>query len=97
MALKDKKEGGLRLINASWVWTEPHSKRLKIRLSVQRQVMHGAILQQVYFMMVAALLVTTTANIIATLLLYIRALLLNMLSGINSAPIVQQYTRIRWD
>ncbi len=51
VALKDKKEGGLKLINASWIWTEPHSKRLKVRLSVQRQVMHGAILQQVYILM----------------------------------------------
>ncbi len=48
VALKDKKEGGLKLINASWIWTEPHSKRLKVRLLVQGQVMHGAILQQVY-------------------------------------------------
>jgi nonsense-mediated mRNA decay protein 3 len=34
-------------MDASWVWTEPHSKRLKVKLVVQREVMHGAVLQQV--------------------------------------------------
>lgn len=36
----------LKLIDAAWVWTEPHSMRLKIKLTVQKEVIHGAILQQ---------------------------------------------------
>jgi len=36
----------VKLVDASWVWTEPHSKRLKIKLTVQREAFRGAILQQ---------------------------------------------------
>jgi len=35
-----------RLVDASWIWTEPHSMRLKIRLTVQKEVQHGTVLQQ---------------------------------------------------
>ncbi|XP_021568659.1 60S ribosomal export protein NMD3 isoform X4 [Carlito syrichta] len=38
----------VRLVDASFVWTEPHSKRLKVKLTVQKEVMNGAILQQVF-------------------------------------------------
>ncbi|KAL3781096.1 hypothetical protein ACHAW5_005003 [Stephanodiscus triporus] len=39
--------GRVRLVDAAWVWTEPHSMRLKIRLTIQREVTSGgAILQQ---------------------------------------------------
>ena len=38
--------GKVRLVDASWVWTEPHSMRLKIRLTIQREVSGGTILQQ---------------------------------------------------
>ena len=31
-----KKE--LKLVDASWIWTEPHSKRLKIRVTVRKEV-----------------------------------------------------------
>ena len=30
-----------------WIWTEPHSMRLKIKITIQKEVMNGAILQQV--------------------------------------------------
>jgi hypothetical protein len=30
-----------------WIWTEPHSLRLHIKLTIQKEVMNGAILQQV--------------------------------------------------
>ncbi|KAL3827372.1 hypothetical protein ACHAXA_003106 [Cyclostephanos tholiformis] len=46
---KRNEEGGgrVRLVDAAWVWTEPHSMRLKIRLTIQREVTSGgAILQQ---------------------------------------------------
>mmetsp|Transcript_6339 Transcript_6339/g.11299 ORF Transcript_6339/g.11299 Transcript_6339/m.11299 type:complete len:617 (+) Transcript_6339:93-1943(+) len=39
--------GRVRLVDAAWVWTEPHSMRLKIRLTIQREVESGGtILQQ---------------------------------------------------
>ena len=36
----------LKLIDAIWIWTEPHSLRLKIKITVQKEVINGAILQQ---------------------------------------------------
>lgn len=39
-------ERNMRLVNAGWVWTEPHSMRLKVRLTVQKEVQRGTILQQ---------------------------------------------------
>jgi len=49
LALLLKKPRGLtqvRLIDASYVWTEPHSKRIKLKLTVQKEVVAGAVLQQ---------------------------------------------------
>lgn len=36
----------VKLIDANWIWTEPHSRRLKIKVTVQSEVFNGAILQQ---------------------------------------------------
>ncbi len=36
----------VRLVDAGWIWTEPHSLRLKVRLTVQKEVQTGTILQQ---------------------------------------------------
>jgi nonsense-mediated mRNA decay protein 3 len=36
----------VKLIDAVWIWTEPHSLRLKIKLTIQKEVTNGAILQQ---------------------------------------------------
>lgn len=36
----------LKVVDAVWIWTEPHSMRLKIKLTVQREVMNGALIQQ---------------------------------------------------
>jgi len=36
----------VRLIDATWIWTEPHSMRLKVRLTIQKEVQQGTILQQ---------------------------------------------------
>jgi nonsense-mediated mRNA decay protein 3 len=36
----------VKLIDAVWIWTEPHSMRLKIKLTVQKEVVNGAVLQQ---------------------------------------------------
>ncbi|KAG7215608.1 hypothetical protein INR49_022134 [Caranx melampygus] len=38
----------VRLIDAGFLWTEPHSKRIKMKLTIQKEVMNGAILQQVF-------------------------------------------------
>lgn len=38
----------VRLVHAEFVWTEPHSKRIKLKLRVQKEVMNGAILEQAY-------------------------------------------------
>uniref|UniRef100_A0A672MH81 60S ribosomal export protein NMD3 n=1 Tax=Sinocyclocheilus grahami TaxID=75366 RepID=A0A672MH81_SINGR len=38
----------VRLIDAGFLWTEPHSKRIKMKLTIQKEVMSGAILQQVF-------------------------------------------------
>mmetsp|Transcript_41021 Transcript_41021/g.73966 ORF Transcript_41021/g.73966 Transcript_41021/m.73966 type:complete len:614 (-) Transcript_41021:45-1886(-) len=44
---KNDNGGKVRLVDAAWVWTEPHSMRLKIRLTIQREVESGGtILQQ---------------------------------------------------
>ena len=36
----------VKLVDAGFIWTEPHSKRLKVKLTVQGEVLGGAILQQ---------------------------------------------------
>lgn len=38
----------VRLVNAGFVWTEPHSKRIKVKLKVQKEVLNGAVLEQTY-------------------------------------------------
>lgn len=43
---KNDKGEKVRLIDASWIWTEPHSMRLKVRLTIQKEVQTGTILQQ---------------------------------------------------
>jgi nonsense-mediated mRNA decay protein 3 len=37
---------GVKVVDAVWIWTEPHSLRLKIKLTIQKEVINGAILQQ---------------------------------------------------
>ncbi|RZC39523.1 60S ribosomal export protein NMD3 [Asbolus verrucosus] len=38
----------VKLVDAAFVWTEPHSKRIKIKLTVHGEVLGGATLQQVF-------------------------------------------------
>ena len=51
--LKQKRKGDVggrvRLVDAAWVWTEPHSMRLKIRLTIQREVSAGGTFLQQSF------------------------------------------------
>ena len=52
LALCLKKVKGLnrvRLVDACFVWTEEHSRRIKLKLTVQKEVSTGAILQQCCF------------------------------------------------
>ncbi|WOL20617.1 60S ribosomal export protein NMD3 [Canna indica] len=39
----------LRLVHSEFIWTEPHSKRLRLRAKVQAEMIHGAILEQSHF------------------------------------------------
>jgi nonsense-mediated mRNA decay protein 3 len=36
----------VKLVDAGFIWTEPHSKRLKVKLTIQSEVFNGTILQQ---------------------------------------------------
>ncbi|KAF1993226.1 nonsense-mediated mRNA decay protein 3 [Amniculicola lignicola CBS 123094] len=36
----------LRIIDASFIWTEPHSRRIKVKITVQQEIGEGAIMQQ---------------------------------------------------
>lgn len=44
--LKGLKE--VRLVDAGFIWTEPHSKRLRVKLTVQKEVFSSTVLQQVF-------------------------------------------------
>lgn len=49
LALCLKKLRGLhkvRIIDASFIWTEPHSRRVKVKLTIQDSVSEGVVLQQ---------------------------------------------------
>ncbi|CAI2180000.1 2642_t:CDS:2 [Funneliformis geosporum] len=51
LALCLKKLKGLnkvRLIDAGFIWTEPHSKRIKVKLTIQKEVFASTILQQIF-------------------------------------------------
>jgi nonsense-mediated mRNA decay protein 3 len=49
LALCLKKVTGLnktKVVDAGFVWTEPHSRRLKVKLTIQKEIESGAKLQQ---------------------------------------------------
>jgi nonsense-mediated mRNA decay protein 3 len=51
LALCLKKLRGLhkvRIIDASFIWTEPHSRRIKVKLTIQDSVSEGVVLQQAF-------------------------------------------------
>lgn len=37
---------GLKLVDSTFLWTEPHCRRVKVKLTLQKEVMHGTILQK---------------------------------------------------
>jgi nonsense-mediated mRNA decay protein 3 len=38
----------VRIIDASFLWTEPHSKRIKVKITIQQEALQGTILQQTF-------------------------------------------------
>ncbi|KAI5296371.1 ribosome-binding protein [Ascosphaera acerosa] len=51
LAICLKKLRGLhkvRIIDASFLWTEPHSRRIKVKITVQAEVFQGTIMQQTF-------------------------------------------------
>uniref|UniRef100_T1ITQ0 60S ribosomal export protein NMD3 n=1 Tax=Strigamia maritima TaxID=126957 RepID=T1ITQ0_STRMM len=36
----------VRLVTAAFEWTEPHSRRIRVKLTIQKEVMAGAVLEQ---------------------------------------------------
>ena len=38
----------VRLVDANFVWTEPHSKRIKVKVTIQKEVLSGTVLQQAF-------------------------------------------------
>eukprot|EP00461_Guttulinopsis_vulgaris_P002032 UN02033 len=52
LALCLKKIKGLnkevKLIDAAFIWTEPHSRRIKVKLTVQKEIFNGVIMQQTF-------------------------------------------------
>ena len=38
----------VRIIDASFLWTEPHSKRIKVKITVQQEAYEGTIVQQTF-------------------------------------------------
>ncbi|PYH96419.1 NMD3-domain-containing protein [Aspergillus ellipticus CBS 707.79] len=38
----------VRIIDASFIWTEPHSKRIKVKITIQQEAFQGTIVQQTF-------------------------------------------------
>ena len=38
--------GKVKLVDASFIWTEPHSRRIKVKLVIQKEVMNNAIVEK---------------------------------------------------
>ena len=38
----------VRVIDASFIWTEPHSRRVKVKITIQQEAFQGTILQQTF-------------------------------------------------
>lgn len=38
----------VRLIDAAFVWTEPHSRRVKVKVTIQKEVLANTVLQQTF-------------------------------------------------
>ena len=38
----------VRIIDASFLWTEPHSRRIKVKITIQQEAFQGTIIQQIF-------------------------------------------------
>lgn len=38
----------VRIIDASFIWTEPHSRRIKVKITIQQEALQGTIVQQTF-------------------------------------------------
>lgn len=38
----------VRIIDASFIWTEPHSRRIKVKITIQQEAFQGTIIQQTF-------------------------------------------------
>jgi nonsense-mediated mRNA decay protein 3 len=38
----------VKILDSSFVWTEPHSKRIKVKLSIQKEVLNGIVVQKTF-------------------------------------------------
>ena len=38
----------MRIIDANFIWTEPHSRRIKVKITIQQEAFQGTILQQTF-------------------------------------------------
>lgn len=38
----------MKLVDAQFIWTEPHSRQLKVKVTIQKEVMSGTKLQQTF-------------------------------------------------
>ena len=36
----------VKMVDASFIWTEPHCKRLKVKITIQKEILGGTMLQQ---------------------------------------------------
>ncbi|KAL1961134.1 hypothetical protein VTO42DRAFT_3079 [Malbranchea cinnamomea] len=41
----------VRIVDASFLWTEPHSRRIKVKITIQQEAFQGTILQQTFEVM----------------------------------------------
>eukprot|EP00126_Sphaerothecum_destruens_P009638 Sdes_comp20553_c0_seq1m15319 len=38
----------VKLVDAGFIWTEPHSRRIKVKVTIEKEVHNGTILQQIF-------------------------------------------------
>ena len=38
----------MKLINAKWIWTEPHSRVIKIEITVQAEILQGTVIEKTF-------------------------------------------------
>jgi len=36
----------IKIVDAAWIWTEEHSQRLKLKITLQKEIVRGAVMQQ---------------------------------------------------